>query len=651
MRGMFWSAVSFNQDLSGWNVSQVTSMRSMFLHAHAFNGNISGWDTSQVADMAKMFDHAHAFNGNISGWDVSQVRYMFFMFHNATDFNQDLAGWDISQVTELSWMFDHANAFNGNISGWDVSHVADVTGMFRGATAFNQDMGKWLVALSGTHSFDSGATTPVVIGTLSPQSRAFGSPTYSIDTTHGDHQHFSIDGSNQLILNDTAKSYYDIRITTDHDLPGNPPANNRDHTNIFNITSDTLQPLTAKSLIPDSTPVITVLGESLVVVPLGSTYQDAGATCLAGSVDLTASMTVSSSVNTAVPGTYQVFYKCGDISLGALSAALRVVLVVDPAANGPPVSEAGPDQTVLVNSMVVLDGSSSSDPDEHPVSYLWAQDSGHPVSLSDPASPRPSFTAPPHPANLTFRLGVSDGLTTTNDTVAIMVVEQPPIADDTPPSREITGLALTSSSPGTIAVSWSAPEDDPTRDYRVSWAKTGEPFTTWTDTSGNAFTTSTAKTITGLEEGAEYKVKVRARYADGGPGPWSETLTITTAASAPAPPPPTEQPPGDQQEPPSREITGLALTSSSPGTIAVSWSAPEDDPTRDYRVSWAKTGEPFTTWTDTSGNAFTTSTAKTITGLEEGAEYKVKVRARYADGGPGPWSETLTITTAASSTG
>ena len=67
---MFRDADSFNQDISKWNVSQVTTMASMFYGSKAiiFNQDISKWDVSQVIDMEKMFHAAKAFNQDISTW-------------------------------------------------------------------------------------------------------------------------------------------------------------------------------------------------------------------------------------------------------------------------------------------------------------------------------------------------------------------------------------------------------------------------------------------------------------------------------------------------------------------------------------------------------------------------------------------------------
>ena len=82
---------------------------------------------------------------------------------------------------------------------------------------------------------------------------------------------------------------------------------------------------------------------------------------------------------------------------------------------------------------------------------------------------------------------------------------------------------------GVLEVSWNAPSETP-KDYRVGWAKVGENFRTWTDTSVNAFPTSSSYTTTGLEAGARYKVHVRARYQGEAPGPWSNIYEANVAS-------------------------------------------------------------------------------------------------------------------------
>ena len=351
------------------------------------------------------------------------------------------------------------------------------------------------------------------------------------------------------------------------------------------------------------------------------------------------------------------------------------ITVAASSTNDAPTADAGSDQTVQEGSAVTLSGT-AYDPDNDNLTYQWTHDELD-ISLDDPAALSTMFTAPQvdSDATVTLTLTATDEHgDTDSDFVAITVEDissAPPqgntvVLDPPDPrdSRDIGRITLVSSQPGTIQASWEAPSEAPAN-YRISWAKAGEDFKTWTDRSGNAFPTATSQTITGLEEGEEYKVMVLASYA-GTAGDWSSQVSITVAASS-ANDAPTADAGSDQTvedissappqgntvvlDPPdprdSRDIGRITLVSSQPGTIQASWEAPSEAPAN-YRISWAKVGEDFKTWTDRSGNAFPTATSQTITGLEEGEEYKVMVLASYA-GTAGDWSSQVSITVAASS--
>ena len=58
-------AISFNGDLSLWNVGAVISMYEMFKEAASFNGDLSSWNIGAV-DMSSMFEEATSFNRNLS---------------------------------------------------------------------------------------------------------------------------------------------------------------------------------------------------------------------------------------------------------------------------------------------------------------------------------------------------------------------------------------------------------------------------------------------------------------------------------------------------------------------------------------------------------------------------------------------------------
>lgn len=101
--------------------------------------------------------------------------------------------------------------------------------------------------------------------------------------------------------------------------------------------------------------------------------------------------------------------------------------------NTPPVADAGPDDTVgICASAVQLNGGGSNDPDDcisGALTYSWSQTSGTPVDLSSTTVCDPTFDAPCNTDTLVFELEVSDGVTSTTDSVTITVFNQKPVAD------------------------------------------------------------------------------------------------------------------------------------------------------------------------------------------------------------------------------
>ena len=428
---------------------------------------------------------------------------------------------------------------------------------------------------------------------------------------------------------------------------------------------------------------------------------------------------------------------------GTATSSDSVIITVTAPVNSPPSVEAGSAQTVQEGSEVSLNGS-ATDSDEDVMTYLWTHNSTlSDITLVNATSASTTFTAPRVDSDtaIAFTLTADDGTEARSDTVTVTITDVQ--ANDTQTSsvvlepqeprgaRDIGRIILNSTLPGVMDAAWDAPSETPA-DYRLSWAKVGTQFLTWTDLSGNAFPTDTSYTITDLEEGEAYKLMVRARYG-GTSGDWSGNVAITVAGIATTPVtsdnstvPGTPRDlsvsrggngaltvswqapssdgglaltgyvvqwkeagnswdvPADVSEETTtatthtvtgltngvsytvrvlatnqagsgshsaeetgtplapREIAGLTLSSTTPGTILAVWDAPGEAPA-DYRLSWAKVGTQFLTWTDLSGNAFPTDTSYTITDLEEGEDYKVVVRARYS-GTAGDWSGNVAIT-------
>ena len=146
----------FNQDISSWDVSNVTNMNAMFFYSQ-FNQDISSWNVSNVTNMSGMFNDSQ-FNQDISSWNVSNVTDMSSMF-NDSQFNQDISSWDVSKVTKMSGMFRDSK-FNQDISSWNVSNVTNMSYMFIDSSQFNQNLSIWNVTnVTSCRAFSEGTVS------------------------------------------------------------------------------------------------------------------------------------------------------------------------------------------------------------------------------------------------------------------------------------------------------------------------------------------------------------------------------------------------------------------------------------------------------------------------------------------------------------
>ena len=79
-------------------------MSSTFRFATNFNQKISEWDVSRVTSLYGTFQAAQKMNQDISSWDISRVRYMNFMLSDALSFRQSWCseGWQLSSYHSFS---------------------------------------------------------------------------------------------------------------------------------------------------------------------------------------------------------------------------------------------------------------------------------------------------------------------------------------------------------------------------------------------------------------------------------------------------------------------------------------------------------------------------------------------------------------------
>ena len=128
----------FNDDISAWDTSRVTTMEKMFKGQSAFNQPLGDWQVDNVEDMMSMFSGASSFNHPIGGWQVHNVWNMRSMFDGASSFNQPLGDWRVHRVLDMKWMFKDARSFNQPLCGWWVQQVRTMQSMFQGAESMTE---------------------------------------------------------------------------------------------------------------------------------------------------------------------------------------------------------------------------------------------------------------------------------------------------------------------------------------------------------------------------------------------------------------------------------------------------------------------------------------------------------------------------------
>ena len=139
------SASSFNDGISAWDTSSVTTMKGMFHGASAFNQPLNDWRVDKVTNMNGMFWGAKSFNQPIGDWRGDKVTSMVGTFYNALSFDQPIGDWRVDQVTDMSWMFREAKSFNQPLNDWRGDNVTNMHRMFHKASLFNQPLGAWNV--------------------------------------------------------------------------------------------------------------------------------------------------------------------------------------------------------------------------------------------------------------------------------------------------------------------------------------------------------------------------------------------------------------------------------------------------------------------------------------------------------------------------
>ena len=215
--------------------------------------------------------------------------------------------------------------------------------------------------------------------------------------------------------------------------------------------------------------------------------------------------------------------------------------------------------------------------------------------------------------------------------LAVVAVTQSGTANAQVVGRAISNLQLSHNADYHLTITWDAPVVV-ANDYRVMWAKSADSYKTWTDESGNAFPTKPSHTVSDVERGEEYKVRVRARYNDGS-GAWSDEVTYTIPAETPA----NDDPPEETSDAPTNEAGRM------PGQIGfLDWTDVDGAVRYELEVG---IGGSNPGWSDITGEDSVDGTRAFVNGstaiISVGVphEYVIRVRGVFEDGTTTDWMD------------
>jgi surface protein len=107
LSNMFCDCISFNADLSRWNVANAFNFESMFCRCTCFNSDVADWNVANAEYLSNMFRGCTSFNSNVSQWEVANaIGFMAGMFYDCDSFDRTfVVTWPLPDEPSVAALF------------------------------------------------------------------------------------------------------------------------------------------------------------------------------------------------------------------------------------------------------------------------------------------------------------------------------------------------------------------------------------------------------------------------------------------------------------------------------------------------------------------------------------------------------------------
>ena len=435
-------------------------------------------------------------------------------------------------------------------------------------------------------------------------------------------------GTTVTVTGLTNDQIYHFRVSATNSIGAGSASNTAQATPVQQSTPIVPPPPTVQDTTP---PTIVITGSNTITISLGTTYNDAGATCT-DNVDSSPTLVQSSTVDGSAAGSYTVTYTCTDDANNEAQAVRTVNVATIPGAPAGLRAIAGDSQVELSWRVPANNGGVAI------IDYIiqYSANAGASwTTFNDGTSTSTSATVTglTNGQSYQFRASAVNSIGTGSASNVVSATPTVTVQSVITAPGIPTSLSATAGN-GEITLSWTAPADNgnsPIIDYVIDQSRDGG--TTWVD-STPPISVGTTVTVTGLTNDQVYQFRVSATNVHA-PGEPSDIVSATPTASAQ----PTITAPGAP--------TNLSVDATGETTVTLSWTAPVDNGgsaiTR-YNIEQSEDGG--TTWNNSNPVASSTSPV-TVTDLTSGQEYQFRVSATNVQH-LGPTSNVVTVTTTAS---